>query len=58
MRAIDDTTVKLAVEQQQVVADYWSDVEGNPARGVTDFRTEDCLLFVGAAAAWGASLHV
>lgn len=48
MRVIDDTTVRLAVELQQFIADYWDDVDDNHARNAADFYTEDCTLFVGS----------
>ena len=43
MRIIDERTVRMTVEIQQFLADYWLDVDDNRGSGASQFYTEDCV---------------
>jgi ketosteroid isomerase-like protein len=48
MRKIDENTIRMSAELQQVIADYWDDVDFNRGLGAPEFYTEDCVFWVGS----------
>jgi ketosteroid isomerase-like protein len=46
MRIIDPATRQAAVELQQLVADYWRDVDADHSRTAPEYFTEDCIFEV------------
>jgi len=47
MRLIDDRTVRLAVEIQQFIADYWHEVDENRGQEAHLYYTDDCVSGLG-----------
>src|SRR3974390_1882140 len=49
MRIIDERTVRMTVEIQQFLADYWLDVDENRGVGASLFYTDDCVTGIEGA---------
>ena len=46
---MDLESVSATLELQQLISDYWHELDSNGARNVTDYYTEDCSFIAGAA---------
>lgn len=46
---MDLESVSAILELQQLVSDYWHELDSNEARNVTDFYTDDCSYIAGAS---------
>jgi ketosteroid isomerase-like protein len=46
--SVDQDNLLAVVQLQQMVADYWHELDGREARNITDFYAEDCTFRAGA----------
>jgi len=49
VRKFDPETAVAAMELEQIVADYWQEIDDNGGCGAADFFTEDCVVQLGSS---------